>query len=251
MHLLIQRFTAVGAGECQIHLHVHVKVRIQAAVHGVGGSGEQSPVRLDLLGNGLGCLGVHGAAFHQALEQIGTAVLEIRGQSLIRHGSEIIPQESPAKHGSIKQALGNGKLRCLGIVEILAVLIAQRPQQKHRVLLGTARGCGAEGGGAGAVGQAVGVQPSHIRGGKITDIRKGMGDGTCLVVGSSLLLCTVEPYQHNGGFGAGGRPIQLKARLGAAEHADGGQIFCRSVKIRRGGSHGQRHGQQQHRDKGR
>ena len=93
------------------------------------------------------------------------------------------------------------------------------------------------------------MEPCHIGGGGGAHVGEGQGDVSGLISGLGLLLGAVQPDQHNGGLGAGGGPVQLKAVGGAPErapeHADAGKVLCHGVVLRGGGCDGHGGRQQQ------
>ena len=213
-------------------------------LHAAGG-GHQGPVGVDLVREGLGGSLVDSAAGDQAGEQGGVRALHVGCQGLVGQGCQVIPEEGAVKKQGGIEAAGLGQVRGLGILEIGAVLIPQGPQQEHHVILQGAGPAGAEGCGAGAVGDAVGIQPGHVGRGVGADVGEGVRDLPGVVGGLGLVLRAVEPHQHDGGLTAGGGAVQVKAVAGAPEHADGGQVLSHAVVLRGGSADAQGCRQQQ------
>ena len=211
----------------KIHIHGHGEVRVHALR---GTERGQSPIRFDLVCDGLGGLSINGAILDQAIQQIGTAILQFTGQSLIGECGQIIPQEYTAHKGGVKETMGHGKCGSVRILEVGAILVAQGAQQEHHVVLRAAR-AGTKGGGGGTVGNAIGIQPCNIGSRCLTYIGEGMGNFTSLVRRRGLLLSTIETDQHDSGLAASRGPVQLKTTRGAAEHPDVSQFLCHGVIV--------------------
>ena len=171
-----------------------------------------------------------GAARSKTCEQRAAAVRGRALQRQPRHERQIPARERAAEQRAAVKAAGFGEVFGLGPGKVRAVLIAQRAQQKQRIVPRAAGGVRTVARLAHAADEPLAVQPRQIRRGPAGHVFKRVGDQPCFIERERFLLRAVQAHEHDGGLAALRGAVELKACVGPAEDVDGGKLLRAALR---------------------
>ena len=191
--------------------------------------------------NRLRGLRIHRAVLHQTVEQGAVRTLGRAGERRIaRHNHVAALKIRAVDHSRVVNAAILRRSHRRGIGEIARrFAVSERAQQERRIHLRRAGLVRRKVRFGRAGGQAVLVQILHIGLLPAHEVGKGRGIGQRL----RFLLRAQKAHQHDARFRAGGRAVELVARLRAAEQAERFQPLRTGGILRRKGGHGQQRSQ--------